>query len=334
MNKPRDLDLETEVGMLRETTPKGWMNRDTFLRWLRRLDDQLDQPSLLLIDSCPAHNNVDFRDIDTNEEWKNLTIRRLPVNSTPVTQPLDAGVISVFKRAFLELLSQDTSSVRTATEGNSISIGAAWSLIPEAWSHVKPRTLRSCFAKTPVLPPHVREFLKSTPPEQQAHVARPRRRHRLRQQERQYFERLVASTAEKFNWDFSLDENPHEDEQDIAYRDFLIELVDMEIAEIGGNVPTGTNQSMDDDIRSSPVEPEEWDSAAQVLRDLSDGFAVGSSDGLQYTRQNAKVSNMFADDPASLKVFNGALKTLARASRKMLLGREKRRTSLPSADTS
>jgi hypothetical protein len=309
------LDLETEASVLLQTTPKGWMNRDTFLWWLQRFDDQLERPSLLLLDSCPAHNEIDFRNIETGEQWKHLTIRRLPKNSTPVTQPLDAGAISVFKRLYLELLSEDTGLLRILTDGKNLSNGAAWSLIPEAWRHVKPRTLRSCFAKTPILPPEMREILKNTPPAQvrQETLSKNRRRKNLQKEERQYFERLIARTSEKFKWSFVHPENPYEDEQDIAYRDFLDELLDMEVAGVVGDL----YQSMNDELRSSPIEPDDWASTSNVLSDLADGYEVCSAEGLQHIRQNAKVSSLFLDDPDALKDFNRSLKDMARACGKI-----------------
>ncbi|KAG0044366.1 hypothetical protein BGZ83_010413 [Gryganskiella cystojenkinii] len=114
----------------------------------------------------------------------------------------------------------------------------------------------------------------------------------LRQQESQHFERIIASTAEKFNWDFSLDENPHEDIQDIACRDFAIKLVGMEIAEIGCNANGNIYQSMDDEPRSSPLEPEDWDSVSQVLHEMSDGFDVGSPEDMQYMRKSWRCLRM------------------------------------------
>ena len=132
--------------------------------WLKALDEQLERKSLLLLDSCPAHSRIDFLDEEKETPWKHLRIVRLPINSTSVTQPLDAGVISVFKRAFLEQLCQETSYIRTDEhKRKNISNGEAWTFIPSAWKHLKPRTLRSCFAKTPVLPESMREAIKGIP---------------------------------------------------------------------------------------------------------------------------------------------------------------------------
>jgi hypothetical protein len=97
---PRDIEKEAAKEMAMEKTKKGWMNGEVFICWLQRLDDDLDQPTLLLMDSAGSHNNIDMRDSYGGVPWKHLRIQRLPVNSTSVTQSLDAGVISAFKRVF------------------------------------------------------------------------------------------------------------------------------------------------------------------------------------------------------------------------------------------
>lgn len=300
-------------GSLVQTTPRGWMTGDTFVWWLKRFDDQLERPTLLLIDSCPAHNNIEYRDNETKENWKFLTICRLPKNSTPVTQPLDAGVISVFKRAYLELLSEETSLIRSTTDKTNLSNAKAWELIIEAWSHVKPRTLRSCFAKTPVLPPDMRAEVKGGAAPR-APVAKFRRRHNKKDEERSYFERLIAETGEKNNWNFKEQEVQNQDEQDLAYEDFMDELMDMEVEDVA--VPTTEFSNYQDthyDPRSSPIDPEDYEATSELLEDHRGGFDIGSVDGLQVLRQNVKLAGIFEDDPDAGKEVNACLKRLMRA---------------------
>jgi hypothetical protein len=56
---PRDIEKEVAKEMAMEKTKKGWMNGEVFIRWLRKLDDDLDQPTLLLMDSAGSHNTVE-----------------------------------------------------------------------------------------------------------------------------------------------------------------------------------------------------------------------------------------------------------------------------------
>ncbi|KAG0247932.1 hypothetical protein DFQ27_001396, partial [Actinomortierella ambigua] len=107
-----------------------------------------------LMTSVKNETGLEDGDPETGEPWKNIHIERLPVNSTAVTQPLDQGVISVFKRKFLHMLSD---VVISATYGTceAVTNGIAWSLIPYAWSHMKEPTLRHCFEVSGLLPPNL-----------------------------------------------------------------------------------------------------------------------------------------------------------------------------------
>ena len=157
----REVEDETKDRMEIRKNDSGWMNRDIFMRWLIDLDRQLERPTPQLLDSCPAHSNIDVLDpaYRYRDNWKFLTVQRLPKNSTPVTQPLDAGIISIIKRALLELLSRETSLVHTYDKSKAISNEHAWSHIPYAWNKIKSSTVRNCFAKTPVLPDDMRQQL-------------------------------------------------------------------------------------------------------------------------------------------------------------------------------
>jgi hypothetical protein len=51
---PRDVEKEAAAKMTMTRTRKGWMDGEVFVRWLQKLDDDLDQPALLLMDSRSA----------------------------------------------------------------------------------------------------------------------------------------------------------------------------------------------------------------------------------------------------------------------------------------
>lgn len=253
------------------------------MKWLEDMDDQMERKTLLLLDSCPAHTRIDYRDEENKTPWKYLRIVRLPVNSTSVTQPLDAGVISVFKRAFLEQLSQETSFIRTDdNKKKNISNGEAWTLIPSAWGHLKPRTLRSCFAKTPVLPDNIREAIKGIPTseaEKKEYAKRPQ----VKEHERLYFEQFVAVVKSRNAW--TLTEAGKVDAQE--------EVDDVE-AEVTVSEPCTISDSanyvdfVDDNPRSSPILSDEWEEAADSIDDYLDGHPINSKEGLSSLRTNAK----------------------------------------------
>ncbi|KAF9546874.1 hypothetical protein EC957_009327 [Mortierella hygrophila] len=77
----------------------------------------LSKKTLLLIGSCGVHGNSKRGTSDDNdplvgETWKHLQIERLTPNATAVTQPLDQGTISVFKRQCLEMVSNKAGTTK------------------------------------------------------------------------------------------------------------------------------------------------------------------------------------------------------------------------------
>jgi hypothetical protein len=101
---PKDIQELPQDLMTAVKNKSGYMNSSLFLEWLHTLDNELTRPSLLILDSCSAHTDIDEGDPATKKPWKHIRIERLPLNSTSITQPLDKGVISVFKRRYLEIL--------------------------------------------------------------------------------------------------------------------------------------------------------------------------------------------------------------------------------------
>ncbi|KAI1288751.1 hypothetical protein EDD11_009693 [Mortierella claussenii] len=198
---------------------------DLFKAWLHFLDNSLSNKSLLLIDSCGAHGNSrrgnskrgNSSDNDplARETWRHLQIERLPPNSTSVTQPLEQGIFSVFKRQYLEMLSNKAITKEYAT-GEKITNGEAWSLIPYAWSHIKAATVRHCFCKAGVLSKaqsdkleqesiHVEEQTPLYPPVTDTDAS----------EVKGHYVRLIASVMDGDRIRFSLDRD-QKDTQDIA----------------------------------------------------------------------------------------------------------------------
>lgn len=292
--------------MVVRTTEKGWMTGEVFMEWLRTLDDHLKVPTLLLLDSCPAHNNIDMRDPENNIPWKHLHIRRLPKNSTSVTQPLDAGVISVFKRAFLELLSQETHLIRNYDKKKCISNGQAWSLIPHAWGRVKPQTLRNCFANTPVLPEEMRRQLRAYPASHGSGsvpllLSRPSDH---KEKERAYFEHLIAETAITENWQARLIGN--KDVQELLEE--AENAPEMHSGQSFDNEESYVSSQLSNEFVEPPSSPIEWEDTAHLFGKLAGEHDAFSVTGLQKIR-----SRMIGGSEQMLEVRR-LMKQLARAA--------------------
>jgi len=191
------------------------MTLDLFKDWLHGLDEALTNKSLLLIDSCGAHGRPSAEDPLTGEKWKHLQIERLPPNSTSITQPLDQGIINVFKRKYLEMLSNKAIAKEYAI-GDKITNGEAWSLIPFAWSHVKALTVRHCFCKAGVLSKAQANILEQEYMDvEERPPLYPPIASMDRDQVKRHYVRLIASVMDGDKIQFSLDKN-QKDAQDMA----------------------------------------------------------------------------------------------------------------------
>jgi hypothetical protein len=71
---------------------KDWMTKIIFEDWLKKFNARLkleNRNILLLVDNATSHN--------TQLSFSNKTLHFLPLNTTSVLQPCDAGIIRSFK---------------------------------------------------------------------------------------------------------------------------------------------------------------------------------------------------------------------------------------------
>lgn len=191
------------------------MTQRLFAEWLHALDSRLSKPSLLLFDSCKSHNISEKKDPLTGNPWIHLRLERLPPNSTSVTQPLDAGVISVFKRRYVDMLINKSRVKKYATQ-QKVSNGEAWSLIPYAWSQVRASTLRNCFRVTKVLPKAMSDKLEEiSVGVRERQSMYPPVADMEKEQMKRHFVRIIASTLGGQEIKFAYDKDQR-DENDIA----------------------------------------------------------------------------------------------------------------------
>jgi DDE superfamily endonuclease len=115
--------------------------------WLKWLDNNVSQKSLLIVDNCPAHTD------GSSLGLKNLKIEFLPPNTTSQIQPCDAGIIRTFKSYYRNALV--TKWIRELNDGqaiNKLNLKEAIELIADAWDNVKQSTINNCWQNTGILP--------------------------------------------------------------------------------------------------------------------------------------------------------------------------------------
>lgn len=111
-----DRDIKDTVLMSEfayKQTPRGYMNSETFEFWIRTIyleyinewraklfinDEKSHLRGTLLIDNCPSHKFPGFLQL---MEENGCDILYLPPNTTHFTQPLDVGIFSIMKNAYL-----------------------------------------------------------------------------------------------------------------------------------------------------------------------------------------------------------------------------------------
>lgn len=102
---PRNLDGLPNDWML-EKSPKGYMNGDLFVKWLKELfipNCGRSRPVLLIMDNLASHLSPDTIDVAQQNQIELLC---LPPNSTHMLQPLDVAVFHKFKSIYSKLVNQ------------------------------------------------------------------------------------------------------------------------------------------------------------------------------------------------------------------------------------
>jgi hypothetical protein len=145
----------------------AYMRQDVFANWLRRFHADIITRSpgrkvLLLLDNAPGH--LIIKHPGFLEEIPNIKIITLPKNSTSLTQPLDAGIIAVFKHYYQDFLALSTMAHRVQHPNRSghIDNKTAWKHIVQAWNLVKPESIRHCFNHVPLFNERQKAALTST----------------------------------------------------------------------------------------------------------------------------------------------------------------------------
>ncbi|XP_026548757.1 tigger transposable element-derived protein 1-like, partial [Notechis scutatus] len=153
---------KTRLPVMWKANTKGLVTRSLFLEWLHEAfvpaareylsDNHLPERCLLLMDNALAHppSLIDLMD----NEYDFIEVKFLPPNTTPLLQPMDQQIISIFKKLYTKGLftrcfnvTEDTSLTLREFWKNHFNIVHCLSLIDKAWEDVTYWTLNSAWKK-------------------------------------------------------------------------------------------------------------------------------------------------------------------------------------------
>ena len=175
--KPQCFKKKTgeELGFDYCNNSKAWMTGVLFQEWLQHFNDEIkvrskflakskmtliflimyllillitecllqDRRVLLLLDNAPSHVTKDL-------VLSNVHVQMLPPNTTSWIPPMDAGIISAFKRHYRRFHLQNAVLRDECSESNVFHVDQLtamnWSLA--AWNEIIPQTIINCFKHT------------------------------------------------------------------------------------------------------------------------------------------------------------------------------------------
>ena len=119
------------------------MTSDIFKTWIKRIDSSMTAQGrkiLLLVDNCPAHPNVDG--------LRSVELVFLPPNCTSVLQPMDQGIIRLFKLHYRKQCLKmiiDHIDKTGARPQEQLNVLQAIEFVKKAWNTVSKDAINNCF---------------------------------------------------------------------------------------------------------------------------------------------------------------------------------------------
>lgn len=126
----------------------AWMTGELFKKYLANLNNKFkknNRQTLFFLDNCPAHPH--------GLEFSNIKLIFLPKNTTSVLQPMDMGIIKVFKdyykkRLIRHLLNGKRQNSSTPIDKVVVNLKHAIDFTVAAWKEVTEKTIKNCFRKS------------------------------------------------------------------------------------------------------------------------------------------------------------------------------------------
>lgn len=128
-----------------KSNKSAWMTRKEFGDWLLEWDRKFKKENkkiLLLLDNCPSHK-IKF-------SLDSIELYFLPKNSTPITQPLDNGIIRNFKLKYFRFLTINALEKMNFTIDaeqafKNFTLKDAILYLSWAWNDIKETTILNCW---------------------------------------------------------------------------------------------------------------------------------------------------------------------------------------------
>lgn len=118
------------------------MTAAVYQQWLLDFNERLGQEErqvLLIVDNAPSH-------IHRGVSLGNVTILKLPINTTSLLQPMDQGVIANLKREYMNM--KTAVAVERFLEGDKdpyrISLLEGIELYQESWTSIQTGAIKNC----------------------------------------------------------------------------------------------------------------------------------------------------------------------------------------------
>jgi hypothetical protein len=124
-------------------TSKGWMTAAVYQQWLLDFNERMQREErqvLLIVDNAPSH-------IHRGVPLSNVTVLKLPPNTTSLLQPMNQGVIANLKREYINMKTE--VAVEHFLDGDKdpyrISLLEGIELCQDSWMSVQADAIKNCW---------------------------------------------------------------------------------------------------------------------------------------------------------------------------------------------
>lgn len=135
-----DSDLVDAFPLLFETNDSALMTSVLFESWVRQLDRQFQASNRkisIVLESCPAHSNI--------EDLSNVDLVFLPADASSRLQPVERGVIHALKSLYRRSVLKKLVEALEAGRNYEVTLHEAIELLQQAWKEVKAELIVESF---------------------------------------------------------------------------------------------------------------------------------------------------------------------------------------------